>query len=110
MNYKFANLLGAPYRGGNLLLHGPELLSPVGNRVSQVRASRSRNLATALRARRGARARMYGVATASWRAGVHLSRRAAAAALRARPSMGFTLFDSLYTDQLGALHQPDAAV
>jgi periodic tryptophan protein 2 len=36
MNYQFANLLGAPYRGGNLLLHGPELLSPVGNRVSQV--------------------------------------------------------------------------
>lgn len=38
MNYTFANLLGAPYRGGNLLLHGPELLSPVGNKVSQVRA------------------------------------------------------------------------
>jgi periodic tryptophan protein 2 len=36
MNYVFANLLGAPYRGGNLLLHGAELLSPVGNRVSQV--------------------------------------------------------------------------
>lgn len=36
MNYKFANLLGAPYRGGNILLHGNELLSPVGNRVSQV--------------------------------------------------------------------------
>ena len=38
MNYAFANLLGAPYRGGNLLLHGTELLSTVGNRVSQVRA------------------------------------------------------------------------
>jgi periodic tryptophan protein 2 len=37
MNYKFANLLGAPYRGGNVILHGSELLSPVGNRVSQVR-------------------------------------------------------------------------
>jgi hypothetical protein len=37
MNYKFANLLGAPYRGGNILFHGNELLSPVGNRVSQVR-------------------------------------------------------------------------
>lgn len=36
MNYKFANLLGAPYRGGNVILHGSELLSPVGNRVSQV--------------------------------------------------------------------------
>ena len=36
MDYTFANLLGAPYRGGNLLLHGPELLSPVGNKVSQV--------------------------------------------------------------------------
>jgi hypothetical protein len=38
MNYKFANLLGAPYRGGNIILHGAELLSPVGNRVSQVSA------------------------------------------------------------------------
>ena len=37
LNYKFSNLLGAPYRGGNLLLHGTELLSAVGNRVSQVR-------------------------------------------------------------------------
>jgi hypothetical protein len=37
MNYKFANLLGAPYRGGNILFHGNELLSPVGNRVCQVR-------------------------------------------------------------------------
>jgi periodic tryptophan protein 2 len=36
MNYKFANLLGAPYRGGNVILHNSELLSPVGNRVSQV--------------------------------------------------------------------------
>lgn len=40
MNYTFANLLGAPYRGGNLLLHGAELLSPVGNRVSQVSGRR----------------------------------------------------------------------
>ncbi len=37
LNFKFSNLLGAPYRGGNLLLHGTELLSAVGNRVSQVR-------------------------------------------------------------------------
>ena len=36
MDFKFANLLGAPYRGGNILLAGTELLSPVGNRVSQV--------------------------------------------------------------------------
>jgi periodic tryptophan protein 2 len=41
MNFKFANLLGAPYRGGNILLHGSELLSPVGNRVSQVDLSHS---------------------------------------------------------------------
>jgi hypothetical protein len=37
MDYKFSNLLGAPYRGGDLLLHGNTLLSPTGNRVSQVR-------------------------------------------------------------------------
>jgi periodic tryptophan protein 2 len=37
MDYKFSNLLGAPYRGGDLLLHGTTLLSPTGNRVSQVR-------------------------------------------------------------------------
>ena len=36
MDYKFANLLGAPYRGGNLILRGTELLSAVGNRVSVV--------------------------------------------------------------------------
>ncbi|GBF92981.1 hypothetical protein Rsub_05817 [Raphidocelis subcapitata] len=41
MNYAFANLLGAPYRGGNLLLHGTELLSPVGNRVSQINLAHS---------------------------------------------------------------------
>uniref|UniRef100_A0A383VAW3 Small-subunit processome Utp12 domain-containing protein n=1 Tax=Tetradesmus obliquus TaxID=3088 RepID=A0A383VAW3_TETOB len=41
MNYKFANLLGAPYRGGNILFHGNELLSPVGNRVSQVNLAHS---------------------------------------------------------------------
>jgi hypothetical protein len=41
MNYKFANLLGAPYRGGNVILHGSELLSPVGNRVSQVSCNHS---------------------------------------------------------------------
>lgn len=36
MNYKFSNLLGAPYRGGTLLFNDQELLTPVGNRVSQV--------------------------------------------------------------------------
>lgn len=42
MDYRFANLLGAPYRGGNLILHGTELLSAVGNRVSVVRATSCR--------------------------------------------------------------------
>lgn len=36
MNYQFSNLLGAPYRGGTLLIHDNELLTPVGNRVGQV--------------------------------------------------------------------------
>ena len=36
MDYRFAALLGAPYRGGNLLIHDNELLTPVGNRVTQV--------------------------------------------------------------------------
>lgn len=36
MNFKFHNLLGAPYRGGNIVIKGNELLSPVGNRLSQV--------------------------------------------------------------------------
>ena len=40
MDYRFAALLGAPYRGGNLLIHGNELLTPVGNRVTQVRPCR----------------------------------------------------------------------
>jgi len=38
MNFRFHNLLGAPYRGGTLVLHEDVLLSPVGNRVAQVRA------------------------------------------------------------------------
>ena len=38
MNFKFSNLLGAPYRGGNLLIQGQELYSAVGNRVSVVKA------------------------------------------------------------------------
>ncbi|KAK3273321.1 U3 snoRNP protein [Cymbomonas tetramitiformis] len=36
MDYKFSNLLGAPYRGGNVELSGTMLLSPVGNRVTEV--------------------------------------------------------------------------
>lgn len=42
MNYKFSSLLGAPYRGGNLLIHDNELLTPVGNRVTQVRGKADR--------------------------------------------------------------------
>lgn len=35
MNYRFQNLLGAPYRGGNaLVVNNTLLISPVGNRVS----------------------------------------------------------------------------
>ena len=37
MNFTFTSLLGAPYRGGNLLVHDDELISAVGNRVSLVR-------------------------------------------------------------------------
>eukprot|EP01018_Ginkgo_biloba_P039807 Gb_23048 [translate_table: standard] len=37
MNYRFKNLLGAPYRGGNAILsNNTHLLSPVGNRVSVI--------------------------------------------------------------------------
>ncbi|XP_010250001.1 PREDICTED: periodic tryptophan protein 2 homolog [Nelumbo nucifera] len=35
MNFRFQNLLGAPYRGGNVVVSGNSLLiSPVGNRIS----------------------------------------------------------------------------
>lgn len=37
MNYRFTNLLGAPYRGGTLALAGDTLFTPVGNRVGTVR-------------------------------------------------------------------------
>jgi hypothetical protein len=50
MDYQFSNLLGAPYRGGNLVIHGTELLSPVGNRVSQVPAPGMQTLASAVAA------------------------------------------------------------
>jgi periodic tryptophan protein 2 len=35
-DFAFSNLLGAPYCGGSLVLHDHLLLSPVGNRVTQV--------------------------------------------------------------------------
>ncbi|PRW59321.1 periodic tryptophan 2-like protein [Chlorella sorokiniana] len=41
MDYRFAALLGAPYRGGNLLIHDNELLTPVGNRVTQINLTES---------------------------------------------------------------------
>ncbi|KAJ8452785.1 hypothetical protein Cgig2_014548 [Carnegiea gigantea] len=35
MNYRFQNLLGAPYRGGNVVVaNNNRLISPVGNRIS----------------------------------------------------------------------------
>lgn len=37
MNYRFKNLLGAPYRGGNAILsNNTQLLTPVGNRVTVI--------------------------------------------------------------------------
>lgn len=37
MNFTFSNLLGAPYRGGNLVITAQdELLTPVGNRVTEI--------------------------------------------------------------------------
>ncbi|KAG2492638.1 hypothetical protein HYH03_009054 [Edaphochlamys debaryana] len=41
MNFVFNNLLGAPYRGGTLVIHDNELLTPVGNRVGQVNLTES---------------------------------------------------------------------
>lgn len=35
-HYRFSNLLGAPYRGGNLCVNGNHLLTSVGNRVTEV--------------------------------------------------------------------------
>ena len=35
-HYRFSNLLGAPYRGGNLCIRGTHLLTSVGNRVNEV--------------------------------------------------------------------------
>ena len=37
MDYSFTTLLGAPYRGGSLVMHDDVLLSAAGNRVTEVR-------------------------------------------------------------------------
>lgn len=45
MNFKFSNLLGAPYRGGNVTFKGDALLlSPVGNRVSVTDLQKSESM------------------------------------------------------------------
>lgn len=36
MDFKFSNLLGVPYRGGNLIFFEEKLLGPAGNRVREV--------------------------------------------------------------------------
>ena len=46
MNFRFHNLLAAPYRGGSLVMHGDTLLSPVGNRVAQVNEEEERREGT----------------------------------------------------------------
>ena len=35
-HYRFDNLLGAPYRGGNLCVRGTKLFTSIGNRVTEV--------------------------------------------------------------------------
>jgi hypothetical protein len=95
MNYAFSNLLGAPYRGGNLLLHGTELLSPVGNRVSQVGARRrAPPRAAAAAAGAGRRRRRPPAARPRGRGGRGKPRRSAsdgAAALHTRPALAHAL-------------------
>ncbi|XP_022723341.1 periodic tryptophan protein 2 [Durio zibethinus] len=45
MNYRFQNLLGAPYRGGNAVItQNSNLISPVGNRVSVTDLVKSQTL------------------------------------------------------------------
>ncbi|KAK1588701.1 hypothetical protein Q3G72_026191 [Acer saccharum] len=45
MNYRFQNLLGAPYRGGNAVItQNTQLISPVGNRVSVTDLIKSQTL------------------------------------------------------------------
>jgi periodic tryptophan protein 2 len=36
MNYQFSNLLGVPYRGGNVVFAGDQLLAPASNRVREI--------------------------------------------------------------------------
>ena len=53
MNFRFTNLLGAPYRGGNILLSkGDSLLAPVGNRVNEVKEEVEREKTSELSRRR----------------------------------------------------------
>ena len=59
MDFKFSSLLGAPYRGGNLLIHDNELLTPVGNRVTQVRCPSMFSEGCGLRKRTGLRRRAW---------------------------------------------------
>ena len=40
IDFAFQNLIGAPYRGGAVCMFHDTLLTPVGNRVSQVRHRR----------------------------------------------------------------------
>jgi hypothetical protein len=91
MNFKFSNLLGAPYRGGNFVLSDQELLSPVGNRVSQVRrraaAPRCQRRAAMIEARRR-RARQLGRRSTGAGVGPRRHRRPARAAPGAQQGRG----------------------
>lgn len=44
MNFRFQNLLGAPYRGGNAVVSEDNLISPVGNRISVTDLVKSQTL------------------------------------------------------------------
>ncbi|KAK8921493.1 hypothetical protein KSP39_PZI020330 [Platanthera zijinensis] len=44
MNFRFQNILGAPYRGGNAVISDYSLLSPVGNRVSVTELIKSQTI------------------------------------------------------------------
>ncbi|KAL4194141.1 hypothetical protein AMTRI_Chr05g67220 [Amborella trichopoda] len=45
MNYRFQNLLGAPYRGGNIVFSDTTLISSIGNRISVTEVSESKSSA-----------------------------------------------------------------
>ena len=45
MEFRFADLLGAPYRGGSIVFDGATILSPVGNRLQTIRQTETRTLA-----------------------------------------------------------------